>query len=398
MRLLFLTPRLPFPPNRGGEIIIFNVLRQLAPRHDIALVSFYDTAEELAHRASLERYCRRVEMVRRPGRLDAAVLLRTVRGYSYSISRHLSVELRETLRRVVREWRPDLAQVETFVMGSYLSELRGVPTVLHMHDVAWVMWERMQAVVPGYVRPLVRIETARIRRDELAACRMADVCVTVSPIDRQRLADAGTPAIDATVSIPGVDCEALTPVVRPAGTKNLVFVGSMNYIPNADAAEFFVRDVLPLIAAEIPDVTLTIVGARPAPSVRRLGDDPRVEVTGLVDDVKPYYAAAAAAVVPLRIAGGVRMKILEALALGVPVVSTTVGAEGLALDAGRDLLIADTPSQLAAASIRLLQDASLRDRLAEQGRRTALERFSWDAVGRRLEGLYGAVARRQRAS
>ena len=397
MRLLFLTPRLPFPPNRGGEIIIFNVLRQLSARHEIALVTFYDRPEELAHRASLERYCGRVEMVRRPGRLDAAVLLRTLRGYSYSISRHLSVELRETLRRVRREWRPDVAQVETFVMSSYLSELRGVPTVLHLHDVAWVMWQRMQAVAPRYVRPLVRIETARIRRDELAACRMADMCVTVSAIDRRRLAEAA-PAIHATVVMPGVDCEALTPVVRPAGTRNLVFVGSMSYVPNVDAAEFFVREVLPLIAVEIPDVTLTIVGARPSPSVRRLAQHPRVEVTGLVDDVRPYYAAAAAAVVPLRIGGGVRMKILEAMALGAPVVSTTVGAEGLDLEEGRDLLIADTPSQLAAASIRLLRDAPLRDRLAEQARRTAVERFSWDAVGRRLEQVYGAVAWSQRAS
>ena len=288
MRLLFLTPRLPYPPNRGGEIIIFNVLRQLSARHEIALVSFYDSPEELQHRASLERYCARIEMVRRPAKTDPTVLLRTAAGYSYSISRHLSAELRTTLRGVVREWRPDLAQVETFVMGSYLSELAGLPTVLHMHDVAWVMWERLAGVVPGYLRPLVRIETGRIRRDELAACRRANVCVTVSEIDRLRLTEAVTPPINATVVMPGVDCEALTPVERPASTSNLVFVGSMSYMPNIDAAEFFVRDVLPLIAAQVPGVTLTIVGARPAPAVQKLADDPRVRVTGLVDDVRPY--------------------------------------------------------------------------------------------------------------
>jgi sugar transferase (PEP-CTERM/EpsH1 system associated) len=394
MRVLFLTPRLPYPPNRGGEIIIYNFLRQLSARHEIALVTFYDRPDELAHRASLERYCSRVEMVPRPGKLDPRVLLRTIGGRSYSISRHLSARLRAALRRVVREFKPDVAQVETFVMGSYLSELGGVPTVLHMHDVAWVMWERMAQVVPFYLRPLVATEVRRIRRDELHACRGATVCVNVSETDRQRLTAAATPAVRTTVIVPGVDCEALTPVERRAGTSTLVFVGSMNYIPNVDAAEFFVREVLPLIAAEVPDVSLTIVGARPAASVQRLAANPRVRVTGLVDDVRPYYAAAAAAIVPLRIAGGVRMKILEAMALGCPVVSTTIGAEGLGLRDGHDLLLADTPSQLADVAIRLLRDPVLRNGLSAQARATALQRFSWDAVGRALEGVYESIVTR----
>jgi len=397
MRLLFLTPRLPYPPNRGGEIIIFNVLRQLAARHDIALVSFYDRPEELAYRASLERYCRRVEMVLRPGKLDPRVLLRTIGGDSYSLSRHRSTELLATLRRVVREWRPDVAQVETFVMGSYLPELSEVPTALHMHDVAWVMWERLTGVVPFSLRPLVATETRRIRRDEIAACRLADVCINVSSTDWQRLTSATTPPVNATVVMPGVDCDALTPVERPASTTNLVFVGSMSYMPNVDAAEFFVRDVLPLIAAEVPEVTLSIVGARPAASVQRLAADPHVRVTGLVDDVRPYYAAAAAAIVPLRIGGGVRMKILESMALGVPILSTRVGAEGLGLTDGSDLLLADTPADLAAAAIRLLRDPRLRERLATHARQTALRRFSWEAVVQTLEDVYASIIPRPAA-
>jgi glycosyltransferase involved in cell wall biosynthesis len=200
--------------------------------------------------------------------------------------------------------------------------------------------------------------------------------------------------VRATVVVPGVDCETLTPSERPSSSSNLVFVGSMSYRPNVDAAEFFVRQVLPRIAREVPDVTLSIVGAAPAPSVKRLAQDPRVRVTGLVDDVRPYYAAAAASVVPLRIAGGVRMKILEALALGSPVVSTAIGAEGLELEDGRDLLIADTPEQFADAAIRLLRDPQLRDRLARHGRATAVRRFSWDSVARALEAVYDSIVPR----
>ena len=392
MRILFLTPRLPYPPDRGGEVIIFNVLRQLSTRHEIALVTFYDRPEERSYRLELERYCRRVEMVRRRSRFDPIVLLRALAGRSYSISRHLSGELRTTLSRVVNEWRPDVVQVETFVMGSYFDVLRRIPTVLHMHDVAWVMWDRMAAIVPFYLRPLVATEARRIRRDEVAAARRSTVCVNVSETDRRRLTDAAEKPLRSIVIVPGVDTEELTPASRTGSGTSLVFVGSMSYIPNVDAAEFFVRDVLPLIAAEIPDVTFTIVGARPSPSVQRLAVDPRVRVTGRVDDVRPYYHSAAAAIVPMRIAGGVRMKILEAMALGCPVLSTTIGAEGLALTDGHDLLIADTPHAIAAAVIRLLRDRTLRERLAAGARETALRCFSWTAVGQQLEGVYESIA------
>jgi sugar transferase (PEP-CTERM/EpsH1 system associated) len=395
MRLLFLTPRLPYPPNRGGEIIIFNVLRELSARHEIALVTFYDRPEELPYRAGLEPYCVHLEMVRRRGKFDPLVLLGALGGRSYSISRHLSGEFGAAVRRVVAEWRPDLVQVETFAMSSYIPDLQRLPAVLHMHDVTWAMWERMAGVVPFYLRPLVRIEARRIRRDELAACRAVDVCVPVSAVDARRLAEATASApVRSTVIVPGVDCEALTPVERSASTSNLVFVGSMSYAPNVDAVEFFARDVLPRIAREAPELTLTIVGARPAAAVHRLAEDPRVRVTGRVDDVRPYYAAAAAAVVPLRIAGGVRMKILEALALGSPLVSTAIGAEGLGLEDGRELLIADTPQEFADAVIRVLRDGGLRDQLAARGRETAIRRFSWQSVVRTLEGVHASAVSR----
>jgi hypothetical protein len=128
-------------------------------------------------------------------------------------------------------------------MGPYLAEVAGVPSVLHMHDVTWKVWERMTRVAPVYLRPLVAAETRRIRRDELALWRAVDVCVPVSTIDLQHLQSAAAHAVRATVVVPGVDCDALQPLVRRPSGSNLVFVGSMNYIPNVDAAEFFVNDV-----------------------------------------------------------------------------------------------------------------------------------------------------------
>jgi glycosyltransferase involved in cell wall biosynthesis len=190
--------------------------------------------------------------------------------------------------------------------------------------------------------------------------------------------------------VPGVDTDVLVPLARPAGTHDLVFVGSMHYLPNVDAAVFFVEQVLPRIAREIPDVTFTIVGSRPTMAVRRLTANPRVRVTGAVEDVRPYYAAAAATVIPLRIAGGVRMKILEAMALAMPIVSTTIGAEGLGLQGGRELLLADDAQGLADAAVRILRDPALAGMLSANARAEALRR-SWTAVGASLEAVYDSI-------
>jgi sugar transferase (PEP-CTERM/EpsH1 system associated) len=392
MRLLFLTPRLPYPPNRGGEITIFNFLRVLSRRHEVALVSFYDAPHELNYRQELVRYCVKVEMVQRARKFDLSVLSRwAFLNQSYAMARHASPDFSAAIRRVLSAWPADVAQLETFFMGQYLKDLHRIATVLDMHNVTWLMWDRLARVAPLWLKYPIAIEARRIRRDELEVCRAVDVCAPVSDSDLVELTTAlGTPP-RAVVVTPGVDCDLLTPVGHSNSGSNLVFVGSMSYAPNIDAVEYFCHEILPRVAADAPDVTLTIVGARPAPAVTRLANDPRVQVTGFVDDVKPYYAAASASIVPLRVAGGIRMKILESMALGSPLVSTSIGAEGLGLIHGRDLLIADSPDTFAAAVVRLLGDEELRRTLARQARETAVQRFSWDAVGATLTGIYESL-------
>jgi sugar transferase (PEP-CTERM/EpsH1 system associated) len=399
MRILFLTPRMPFPPNRGGEIIIFNLLKRLSARHEVALVTFYDSDDELRHVARLREYCVRVDMVRRAAKFAPGVLLRAAFGEAYSTSRYRSEEFDRTVRAAVRQFQPNIVQLETFALAQYATCVAQAPTVLHMHDVAWVMWERMAALAPAHLRPLIRLEAERIRSAELAAASRASICVMVSALDAAELSRAARCLPRAPVDIvPGVDCSELIPAIRRAGLRNLVFVGSMGYMPNVDGAVFFVREVLPRIAQMVPDVSLTIVGALPSPAVRRLARYARVSVTGNVENVEPFYAAAAAAVVPLRIGGGVRMKILEALALGVPTVSTNIGVEGLPLQHGSEVLIADSPEELAAASVRLLTDEPLRRTLSARGRVAVERRCTWaDAIGA-FEAVYDSLARPQRPS
>jgi sugar transferase (PEP-CTERM/EpsH1 system associated) len=393
MRILFLVPRCPYPPTRGGEITVFNFLRVLSRRHELSLVTFYDAPEEENHRSALLKFCARVEMVRRPGKLAPLVLAQTLlTRRSYAVARHASSDFAAAVAKLVREARPDVVQVETFLLGQYLRHTSGVASVLDMHNVTWLIWDRLVQVSAPWLRPAIRLQAARVRRDELAVCGAVDVVAPVSDADLAELRREAGGGIRAVVVTPGVDCDLFTPVAPAVTRPEILFVGSMSYAPNVDAAEYFCREVLPLVTAEVPDVGVSLVGANPAPSVARLASD-CVRITGFVPDVRPYYAAASAVVVPLRVGGGIRMKILEGLALGAPMVSTAIGAEGLGLSNGRELLIADDPAAFAAAVVRLLREPALRAELAVRARAAAVARFSWDAVGETLTGIYASLAR-----
>jgi glycosyltransferase involved in cell wall biosynthesis len=196
----------------------------------------------------------------------------------------------------------------------------------------------------------------------------------------------------------GVDTAYFAPrtaVVRP---RHLVFTGSMDWLPNEDGVQHFVRDVLPLVRRAEPSTTLSIVGRAPTPAVQRLADEYGVQVTGRVDDVRPYMAEAAVYVVPLRIGGGTRLKIFEAMAMGKAIVSTTIGAEGLPVDPGLHLAIADDAPSFARAVIHLLQNQTERARLGDAARHLVLERYDWAAVAGHLETALAAAARRRAAS
>lgn len=395
MRVLFLSPRLPYPPTRGGEITVFNFLRVLSRRHEVSLVSFFDSPHELQYRDELKRYCAHVEMVRRPTKFAIGVLTRTLFSRaSYAVARHASPAFANAVQSVVARARPNVVQLETFLVGQYLPHVGSIPTVLDMHNVTWLIWDRTAELTSLWLRYPVRVQAQRVRRDEIAVCRAVDVCAPVSGADLVELRRVAGDDIRAVVVTPGVDCDLFRPVEAIESGPEVLFVGSMGYPPNVDGAEYFCRDILPRVAAAIPDVHLTIVGAHPAPAVARLAGGGRVTVTGFVPDVRPYYARAAAAVIPLRIGGGIRMKILEGMALGAPMVSTSIGAEGLALAHERELLIADTPGAFADAVIRLVRDGALRRRLAVQARNTAVRQFSWEAVGETLTGIYDSIADR----
>ena len=272
------------------------------------------------------------------------------------------------------------------------------PTVLFTHNVEAEIWRRHAETAPrGPMRWLLRSQFRRMRRFERDAVRRFDLVLAVSEADERTLQRLYGPLERPVHVVPtGVDTTYFAPRDTPVRSRHLVFTGSMDWLPNEDGVLHFVRDTLPLIREAEPSATLAIVGRDPTPAVRRLAGEYGVSVTGRVDDVRPHVAEAAVYVVPLRIGGGTRLKIFEAMSMGKPIVSTTVGAEGLPVDDGLHLMLADTPEAFAHAVVRLLQNQTERARLGDAARHLVLERYDWTAVSGHLDAaLEAAAAARQ---
>jgi sugar transferase (PEP-CTERM/EpsH1 system associated) len=278
------------------------------------------------------------------------------------------------------------------------------PSVLFTHNVESEIWRRHAETRTNPVaRALYEQQYARMLRFERRALAKFDRVLVVSAADRDTFARIYPGAIrDVAAVIPtGVDSEFFSPSPTPSApdARSIVFTGSMDWLPNEDAMLFFCRDVLPAIRAAEPAASLTIVGRAPTPAVRQLASQQGVAVTGRVDDVRPYLDAAAAFVVPLRVGGGTRLKIFEAMSMGKAVVSTTIGAEGLDVTPGSHLLVADEPGAFAQAVVSVLRDVPLRRHLEQAGRSLVVQQYDWSAVAGSLEhALTGAAARSARAT
>lgn len=408
MRLLVVCPFFPWPPDTGIRIQQAGLIRLAARRHSVCLFSLIQSEEERKHKAQIAPHCERVFAVRPvhqlPGRLDGRrrwrdglwSLVRRNPRYFYGPP---SPNVVVALRQKVYEWQPDLMWVNTLYMTNYLwpswEALRGIPKVLVEHNVETSV-QRQQVEVAaswgrrvrawGYWLPFGRFEARMAER--------FDWVVTVSDVDRGRLLSLA-PRLDPErvfVLPNGVNVTAYDGEWERPRPNTLIFPGALTYNANYDAMEFFSSRIFPLIRAENPRVTLRITGRYDGVPVERLSPGDGIELTGYLDDVRPAIAHSWVCIVPLRVGGGTRLKILEAMALGTPVVATSKGAEGLDVTDGENILIADDPADFARAVLRLLGDATLRAKLSANGRRLVEERYSWEAIGARLDRLLDRVA------
>ena len=393
MRILWLKSDLLLPLDKGGRLRTWHLMRHLAKRHDITYMSFTENGQE-REIEGMREVAKDIVTVKRsdPAKRSVLFYMDAARYLAdplpYAIAKYRSTAYKSALAALLRERPFDVIVCDFLVPAVNLPKTLPCPAVIFTHNVEAEIWRRhadTKSSVPS--RWLYRLQHKRMLRFEDETLQRFDGVLAVSDADRDTIARLYPDASKKPTWVvrTGVDTEYFTPNLEPSNPEpHLVFTGSMDWLPNEDAMKFFCADILPLIRAQVPGVTLSIVGRAPTPAVRALAGD-HVEVTGTVDDVRPYMNKAAVYVVPLRIGGGTRLKIFEAMAMGKAVVSTTVGAEGLPVTDGTDAVIADDPQACASAVVRLLRDEPQRRAIEHAARDLVVRHYDWSAVAGELD-------------
>jgi len=388
MKILFLTSRLPYPPHRGDKLKIFHLMRQLSRAHELTLLSFISDKSELASAGPLKELCREVHTVYRPFSRSLLGCLAAVPSPDpIQVGYFRSRTMRETLGRVLAEGNFDVIHTHLIRMAQYTRDLRGPVRVLDLTDAGSLYLDRFRRTVKNpLLKLLVWAELRRLKPYE-GVIEAFDAALVCSPVDRRVLASAA-PKARLDILYNGIDLETFTPGEGIHGDPDrIIYTGNLSYFPNTDGIRYFVRQVLPLIRREIPGVKLYIVGKDPPGNVRKLASE-NITVTGFVPDIRAEYLASTVAVAPVRFGAGTLNKVLEPLALGIPVVSTPIGVEGLPLEPGRHLMLADSPADFAAAVVAVLRDPELRRRLSVQGRDAVRSEYGWNVIAGTLENIY----------
>ncbi|RPH46477.1 MAG: glycosyltransferase [Burkholderiales bacterium] len=400
MKILAVTTKSPYPLNEGRALRTYNLLRQLALHHEVHLVSFVQTQEDVDGLGAMRAFCATVEAeplyLDHPRlRLAADACLEPFGAVPLQVIKYRTAGMRRRLARLLERHTFDAVHLDMLHLAEYLPMFPHATRVLTEHNVeSALLARRADTETRPLQRAYLRYQTGKLARYEARACAAADEVVAVSEPDAALLR-AMDPAIRVTTVPNGVDTgyfRADPDVVPEPG--RMAFVGGFTWFPNLDAIRWFVDTTLPRIAEAVPQARLTVVGRQPdTAATRAIAADPRVELTGGVDDIRPIVSRASVFVVPLRIGGGTRLKILDALSMGRAVVSTRIGCEGLDVEPGRSILIADDPESLARETARVLADPELAARLGAEGRALVERRYDWRVIARDLDRVYRAPPR-----
>ena len=401
MRVLQFAPRVCWPLDTGAKLRNYHLARVVSQRADVSLLAFADHLPlSTESTCALENIYKQVDAIPRDSAYTSTKLVRGLLGRTpLPVLNYTTSPMKRSLAHLLNQQDFDIIQFESIHLMSYLSIVREASVreaskrpvvVCDWHNVESELMQRYSQREPGRLRRAYASRTARLMSEfEKHALRDFDAHIAVSQRDADRLR-AINPDARIFVIENGVDTNFYSDLgtQHESLARRIVFVGSMDYHANIDAAVNFAREVWLQLRARRPELVFTIVGKDPAPEVRELAQIPGVEVTGTVDDVRPFYRDASAAVVPLKVGGGSRLKILEAMAAGVPVISTTLGAEGLEVIHDENILIADTSEQLVQAITSVVESKTRRDQLSAAGRELVSRRYDWSSLGTALFGVY----------
>lgn len=393
-KILMLTQVLPYPPDSGPKVKTLNVLKFLAQQHEVTLISFVrgDQSADVEH---LRPFCRAIYTVpirRSIPREAAAALVSLASGQPWMILRDDRVEMRQLVGRVANEVGFDSVHVDQLNMAQFVPQQSGIHKVLDAHNALWLLYRRLWETLPNSPKKLwLGRDWPLIKKYEGRVCNAFEAVLAVSQEDKLALEEAmGSSESEKITVIPiAVDTDEVKPVQRRPEADHILHIGTMFWPPNVDGVAWFAREIYPHISAQRPGAVFDVVGARPPQEIVTLGGNGNgINVTGYVADPTPYLESAGVMVVPLRSGGGMRVKILNALAQGLPIVTTSLGCEGIAVEHGRHLLVADTPADFAQATLRLLNNPAEASELGRQGRRLIQTTYDFRSACRPLETVY----------
>lgn len=393
MKLLWVYSDFLHPTTRGGQIRTLETLKRLHARHEVHYAALWNPRNTEGPARAAE-YASRVYKVRHvtPDKRSPVFLPQLLQGLFASmpvaVFRYHSKGMREMVEGLRRKEAFDAVVCDFLSSAPHFTDLSDV--VLFQHNVEAIIWQRHAENAPTpFHRQYFQLQAKRMLAYERKITNAVKNVIAVSDADARNMRELY--GVKRVAAVPtGVDVSYFTPPVASEPTTDLVFVGSMDWMPNADGILWFAREVLPLIRAKQPGVTLAVVGRNPGKEVTSLAEqDAGIRVTGTVDDVRPWLWGAKAAIVPLRIGGGTRLKIYEAMAARTAVVSTTIGAEGLEVSPEEDIVIADAPAAFADACVRLISDGGERQRIAAAAWEHVAARHSWEAAATAFERLLG---------
>lgn len=400
MRILVLTAKAIFPLHGGAEIRNFSLLKEASRQHEVYSLSFVNQGGEEEHERGVAPFVKRVEVITLPPRPRARRVANALHSWAGGarplvLSEYQSTAMSRALARMVREEKIDVIHAHCLHVGQYVEERGNAAFVYDAHNLEHVLWARFARVQTPFMRAFVKNQIPKFRRWERYVGLHSEKVVMLSDDDRNEFLKV-VPESDVATIPNGADVEYFQPRPdTPVEENSIIYFAHFGWPPQDDGALHLYHDIMPLVQREIPDAHLYLVGRTPPPAIQRLAG-PRVTVTGMVPDIRDYIARAAVVALPLRIGSGQKHRVFQSLAMEKPVVTTSVGAEGIALEHDVTALLSNDPAQIARHIVELLRDPARRARIGRAGRQLVLDRYEWSANYRLLDRVFEEAVRKRR--
>lgn len=396
MKILMLTPYLPYPLLSGGQIRTYNLLKKLAKKHQITLFALIKDESEKAYIGELEKYCQQVRVFKRSRKpFTLRNILKTAFStYPFLVIRNQSLTVTGAIQEELANQNYDLIHAETFYMMSHLPDLK-IPSILVEQTIEYLGYENYAKKAPWFLRPILNVDVNKIRTWEKHYWQEADQLIVMSSEDKKFIAKELGRADKIAVVANGVDNHWFDQVKRQkTAVPTILSVGTFKWLPNREAVDFLVEKIWPLVKKKLKNVRLQIVGNAPSQKVLNYGlADPNISVAGQVEDIRYAFKSADLLLAPVFSGKGTRYKILEAMACSTPVVASKIAVEGLDVENGKHVLTSNNAEELAELTIKVLTNQQLWHQLSMSGKKFVQDHYDWQSISKKLDTIYQKVGK-----